>query len=137
MPAVSECAVSSNNTFVIEDNSVNLDLANSGEDPATISRISLTWPEGFGDLIGIILQGRVFKGTLPPPTAVLEENQLGDEKFRQIKANKSRTLKFLFENDYPNAQPTDLVAIVEFEEGCSVIAKLASKSSRLAYLVQG
>ncbi len=118
---VENCTISAASTFEIQNKNVNVDLINSGSEELAIDRISLVWPERLGNLQSIILYGKFVKGDHSPAELVLDESQLGDANKRAMKAGETQTLKFQFKNNNSGATPEEIVAVVEFGIGCSVV----------------
>lgn len=112
--------VSGAQTLAISGDSAQWRLTNSGSVDLVIEEIAISWPEEYGNLRQIILNGRVYKGAAAPTFALLDVSALGREKFRTLKKGKSRDLHFKFDQEYVGAGQEDIQIRVLFGGGLEI-----------------
>ncbi|MBT8137142.1 MAG: hypothetical protein KJO54_09045 [Gammaproteobacteria bacterium] len=106
--------------FELKDDALKWDISNTGADFATIESIEVSWPNEFGALREVKLEGdKIFEEQLAPPAATIDSFS-GKLKDRQIEAGKTSTLEIKFKEKYKQAQPDDIAITVTFAEGCSI-----------------
>ncbi len=106
--------------FELKDDALKWDLSNNGAGTATIESISIEWPDPFGALREIKLDGdRIFEEDVAPPGAMIDSFS-GASSDRQIDAGDTETLEIKFDEKYKDAQPGDILVTVVFAEGCEI-----------------
>jgi cysteine-rich repeat protein len=115
-PPGTACATGAS-ALVLKDREVQWTLTNGTSSKLQIAEITITWPAANGFLDEVRLDGgKINSGNFNPPSADIISFE-GSTGARSIDHNKSRTLRFKFQN---NASPGAYAIEVRFTNNCSV-----------------
>ncbi|MDX1696471.1 MAG: hypothetical protein R3208_22085 [Ketobacteraceae bacterium] len=114
----------------LEDDKIKFKLTNSSAVPITLASLSFSFPEGYGEIKEIKLDGAIFKrseSTLQTPsgTTVSESDWTqSDITKRVLESGETRTLEIVFMNKqekelFQESVTSYFSGLAEFAEGCS------------------
>ena len=97
-------------------------ILNQGKDDLTISSITINWPAQNGQLTRIKLGGKnIYLQPQNPPYVIIDETDwIGNADDREIRAGKTKALRFDFEAKGISTQPSEYTVLVQFAQGCAV-----------------
>jgi len=103
-------------------NRVRWPLTNYGDEPITLDRVRIVWPEDNGALTEVRLGKRIYTGQLSGGHWDSDgEVWLGHDSDLRINQYQTKDLSFTFADD-AGAAPSDYTVVVDFEEGCATAA---------------
>ncbi|MBT8213362.1 MAG: S8 family serine peptidase, partial [Acidimicrobiia bacterium] len=119
-PSAATCQVSGHGWRELKDNKIKWELYNVGETTATLSGISVNWPDSNGDLVKMKLEGATFMdGPRKAPVTSMRGGWLKSPKDRLIEPWDSGKLELEFATDI-DVDPERYSIKAEFYEGCEV-----------------